>query len=225
MTLIPAQRLHPARCLSSLVRSTVFHNLALLSASSPVAHIPATSLGASSLSLPRAPSRLRPTILGQNAANPRRLHLSRPIRAPEPVGTATSKRLLAIDIQTSFDVLAFVGTSRVLNNLSTYITTTFSSHHHSLANDLTHSTARRNVDRALGNKNGLRLGPETPHLRALAQLSLANLPVVPPKARYLQKRGVLSLRQRAPLLENPRVSNYRWPSLARPQSSADASSV
>lgn len=74
----------------SLVRSAVFHNLALLSASSPVAHTPAASLGASSLSLPRAPSRLRPTILAQNAANPRRLHLSRPMCAPEPVGTTTS---------------------------------------------------------------------------------------------------------------------------------------
>ncbi|KAI3549580.1 hypothetical protein CSPX01_02231 [Colletotrichum filicis] len=59
-----------------------------------------------------------------------------------------------------------------------------------------HSTARRNVDRPLGSENGLRLGPETPHLRALAQFSLANIPVVPPKARYLQKRGVYDLAYR-----------------------------
>ncbi|KAI3549176.1 hypothetical protein CABS02_08004 [Colletotrichum abscissum] len=68
-----------------------------------------------------------------------------------------------------------------------------------------HSTARRNVDRPLGSENGLRLGPETPHLRALAQFSLANIPVVPPKARYLQKRGVLSLRQRAFAGESSRI--------------------
>ncbi|KAK1497966.1 hypothetical protein CTAM01_07603 [Colletotrichum tamarilloi] len=67
------------------------------------------------------------------------------------------------------------------------------------------STARRNVDRPLGSENGLRLGPETPHLRALAQFSLANIPVVPPKARYLQKRGVLSLRQRAFAGESSRI--------------------
>ncbi|KXH27340.1 hypothetical protein CSIM01_02624 [Colletotrichum simmondsii] len=112
---------------------------------------------------------------------------------------------LTVFERTSFDVLAFAGTSRVLNNLSTYITTTFSSHHHPLANDLTHSTARRNVRMPLGNENGLRLGPETPRLRALAQFSLANIPVVPPKARYLQKRGVLSLRQRAFAGESSRI--------------------
>ncbi|UQC75787.1 uncharacterized protein CLUP02_17295 [Colletotrichum lupini] len=130
------------------------------------AHIPATSLGASSLSLPRAPSRLRPTILAQNAANPRRLHLSRPC-------------------------------SYALNASSQSI--------YRRPNDLMHSTARRNVGRPLGSENGLRLGPETPHLRALAQFSLANIPVVPPKARYLQKRGVLSLRQRAFAGESSRI--------------------
>ncbi|KAK7441440.1 hypothetical protein Landi51_10093 [Colletotrichum acutatum] len=46
---------------------------------------------------------------------------------------------------------------------------------------------------------------QTPHLRALAQFSLANIPVVPPKARYLQERGVLSLRQRAFAGESSRI--------------------
>ncbi|OHF01501.1 hypothetical protein CORC01_03257 [Colletotrichum orchidophilum] len=146
MTLIPAKRLHPARCLSDRPGS-VFSLFLSASFLHVVAHIPASSLGASSLSL----AGLHPASTNDPGANPRRLHLSRQF-------LAVSTLILSTDIITFQP---------------------FDSHQ---------PTTHCNLHRLLGHEDGcLRLRPLVAGARAA---SLANNPLVPPKARYLQERGV-----------------------------------